>query len=291
MQINRLLETVLILLYRKKATAKELAERFDVSPRTIYRDIDTLSLSGIPVYSIKGKNGGIFLDDSFTLDQAILNDSQQEDLFLALNLLKSLGILETDKLLQKFESVFDLKDWIEISLPSTLPSDDDRFATLRNAILLTRKITFIFYSKHGQTMLMTVEPLKIIFRGQSWYLLAHRAEEQEYRLFSIENIKSVQLLEESFHPVFPETIDTLFDTFHVTLQFSKRIAYNLYDRFYYEEATVNSDNSYNITFEFSQIDDLYSFLLPFGKNVRILEPEWVKETVCAHAKHFLENNL
>lgn len=291
MQINRMLETVLILLYRKKTTAKELAERFEVSSRTIYRDIDALSLSGIPVYSIKGKNGGIFLDDSFTLDQALLNGSQQEDLFLALNLLKSLGILETDKLLHKFESVFQLKDWIEISLPSSLPDGDDTFSIVRKAVLLTRKVTFIFYSKHGQTMLLTVEPLKIIFRGQSWFLLAHLSEEQQYRLFPIESIKSVQLLDESFHPELPEDIDALVDTFQVTLQFSKRIAYNLYDRFFHEKATVNADNSYNITFEFSRIDDLYSFLLPFGKNVRIIEPEWVKETVCAHAKHFLENNL
>lgn len=291
MQINRLLETVLILLYRKKTTAKELAERFSVSPRTIYRDIDTLSLSGIPVYSIKGKNGGIFLDDSFTLDQALLNDTQQEDLFLALNLLKSLGILETDKLLHKFESVFELKDWLEISLPASLSNNDETFTILRKSIFLTKKITFIFYSKHGQTMLKTVEPLKIIFRGQSWFLLAYLSEEQRYQLFPIERIKTVQLLEESFHPVYPETIDPLFDTFKVTLQFSKRIAYNLYDRFFHEKATVNSDNSYTITFEFSQIDDLYSFLLPFGKNVRIIEPEWVKETICAHAKHFLENNL
>lgn len=291
MQINRLLETVLILLYRKQTTAKELAERFEVSTRTIYRDVDALSLSGIPVYSVKGKNGGIFLDDSFTLDQALLNDTQQEDLFLALNLLKSLGILETDKLLHKFDSVFDLKEWIEISLPSSLPNETDTFTMLRKAILLTRKTTFIFYSKRGQTMLIQAEPLKIIFKGQSWLLLAFVPEKQSHTLFPLESIKSVQLTEESFHPIFPENIDDLYETFKVTLQFSKRIAYNIYDRFFHEKVTVNPDNSYNITFEFTKVDDLYSFLLPFGKNVRIVEPEWVKETVYAHAKHFLENNL
>ncbi|MHC5216641.1 helix-turn-helix transcriptional regulator [Enterococcus sp. LJL128] len=291
MQINRLLEIILILLYRKKTTAKEMAERFSVSVRTIYRDVDTLSVSGIPVYSVKGKNGGIFLEDSFTLDQALLGNEEKDDLFLALNLLKSLGILETDELMRKFESAFDLTDWLELTLPATLPHNNNTFSQLKKAILLVRKITFIFYSRYGQTMLITAEPLKIIFRSQSWFLLGYVPEKKEHQLFRIDCIKSITILDEYFHPKLPESIDNLFDKFKVTLQFSKRIAYNQYDRFFYDEVSVNPDNSYNITFEFTELDELYSFLLPFGRNVKIIEPLWVKEKICAHAKYFLENNL
>lgn len=102
MQVIRLLQTTLILLSRKQVTAKELAERFQVSVRTIYRDVDALSLAGVPVYANKGRNGGIFLDDSYHVSHALIDKEEQDDLFLALHLLQSVGLADTDELMKKW---------------------------------------------------------------------------------------------------------------------------------------------------------------------------------------------
>ncbi|EOH90832.1 helix-turn-helix transcriptional regulator [Enterococcus pallens] len=115
MQVIRLLQTTLILLNRKKVTAKELADRFQVTPRTVYRDIDALSLAGVPVYSVKGRNGGIYLDESFYVDNTLM-EKEQDDLLLALHLLQSIGLADTEELMQKLRSVYDWSDWLSVDL-------------------------------------------------------------------------------------------------------------------------------------------------------------------------------
>lgn len=84
MQINRLFEIVYILLDKKRVTSRELAERFEVSSRTIYRDIETLSAAGIPVYMSKGKGGGISLLPDFVLNKAVITDEEKEEILSSL---------------------------------------------------------------------------------------------------------------------------------------------------------------------------------------------------------------
>jgi len=91
MQSSRLFEIIYLLLNKKSMTAKELAERFDVSTRTIYRDVDVLSLAGIPVYTEKGKNGGISLLPDYVLNKSILSESEQEEILSALQSLSCIG--------------------------------------------------------------------------------------------------------------------------------------------------------------------------------------------------------
>jgi len=106
MQINRLLEIVYILLNQKNTTAKQLAERFSVSQRTIYRDIDALSLAGIPVYTEKGKGGGISLLPEFVLSKSILSDKEQNEILSSLQGLTNMGTVDSDHALQKLSAVF-----------------------------------------------------------------------------------------------------------------------------------------------------------------------------------------
>lgn len=80
MQINRLFEIVYILLEKEKVTARELAERFEVSTRTVYRDIEALSCAGIPVYMSKGKGGGVSLLPGFTLNKAVITEGEKAEI-------------------------------------------------------------------------------------------------------------------------------------------------------------------------------------------------------------------
>lgn len=106
MQINRLFETVCILLNRGQVTAKELAEKFEVCERTIYRDIDALSSAGIPVYTSKGKGGGIRLLDNFVLDRTLFSDKEQNELLLSLQSMKVTEYPDIDTILSKLKAIF-----------------------------------------------------------------------------------------------------------------------------------------------------------------------------------------
>jgi len=117
LKINRLLEITILLLNCKTVTAKELAGRFGVSTRTIYRDIDVLSLAGVPVYTNKGNGGGISLLEEFTLNKTMLNENESEGLLLALKTMSMTRYPETQSILDKIGSIFknnNADDWIDI---------------------------------------------------------------------------------------------------------------------------------------------------------------------------------
>ena len=120
MKINRLIEIITILLNRP-ATAKELADRFGVSTRTIYRDVDALSSAGVPIYTDKGKGGGISLLEDYTLNKTMLSKSESDGLILALKAMGATDYPEADAILEKIGSIFKSNvahDWIEVYFES-----------------------------------------------------------------------------------------------------------------------------------------------------------------------------
>jgi len=117
MKINRLTEIIIILLNKKIVTAKELADKFEVSTRTIYRDIEELSLSGIPVYMSKGKNGGISLLEEYSINKTILSDKDKQSLIVALKTLEATKYPEIDSVTNKISFMLnreELSNWIDI---------------------------------------------------------------------------------------------------------------------------------------------------------------------------------
>ncbi|MBO1304776.1 WYL domain-containing protein [Enterococcus sp. 669A] len=288
MQIIRLLQTTLILLNRKKVTAKELAERFEVTPRTIYRDVDVLSLAGIPVYSVKGRNGGIYLEESFQVDNTLM-EQEQDDLLLALHLLQSIGLADTEKLMEKLGSVYDWSDWLSVDLSQEGSTSSETFLQLKQALFSEKEIQFTYYTEYGQTRLIKAAPKRILYKYQTWYLLAYQLDQEKWQLYPLQRVKQVVLGEKIHGTLPPEELD--FPRIAVRLRFSKRIAYKRYDEFADLPLVDNPDSSFETTMEFAVFDDLYRFLLPLGKNVQILEPQWVKEKIVAYTQSFLENQL
>ena len=116
MQINRLFEIVYILLDKNTTSAKELAEHFEVSTRTIYRDVDTLSKAGIPIYATQGKNGGIALLDNFVLNKTVISEDEQNNILFALKSFTATAYPEIEDTLSKLSSLFkkDNRNWIEV---------------------------------------------------------------------------------------------------------------------------------------------------------------------------------
>ncbi|MBO0451377.1 MULTISPECIES: helix-turn-helix transcriptional regulator [Enterococcus] len=288
MQVIRLLQTTLILLSRKQVTAKELAERFQVSTRTIYRDVDALSLAGVPVYANKGRNGGIFLDDSYHVSNALIEKEEQDDLFLALHLLQSVGLADTKKLLKKMGTVYDWSEWLAVDLSQTEIASRT-FEQIKKALFNHCEITCIYHTEYGQTRLLSLAPKRVLYKYQTWYLLAWEMSKKEWLLLPIKQIREVVLTEPICYS-FPEEVLT-FPQLTVRLRFSKRIAYKKYAEFADLDWQDNPDSSFEASLTFTEFDDLYRFLLPLGKNVELLSPPWIREKVLNYVSAFYDNHF
>ncbi|MDE7382714.1 MAG: HTH domain-containing protein, partial [Treponemataceae bacterium] len=154
MQVNnRLFEIVYILLQKKKVTAKELAERFEVSTRTIYRDVETLSRANVPIYATQGKDGGIALLDKYVLNKTILSEEEQNQILFALQSMKNVSGQNERGVLEKLSTLFNkaVNDWIKIDFSSWEKdsAQETKFEIIKKAILNKNRIEFVYYNSNG----------------------------------------------------------------------------------------------------------------------------------------------
>ena len=161
MQTTRLFEIIYTLLNKQTTTAKELAEHFGVSQRTIYRDVDILSLAGIPIYTEKGKGGGIRLLPDYVLNKSLLSEKEQDEILSALQGLSSVKTAETDQVLKKLSTIFNKSTvrWLEVDFTDWGFHNSDAFYKFKTAILERRIAEFDYYSTFGEKTLRRVEPI------------------------------------------------------------------------------------------------------------------------------------
>lgn len=288
MQISRLFATVYILLNKKKVTAKELASYFEVSVRTIYRDIDTLSASGIPIYTSKGKNGGVSLLENFVLDKSLLSDQEQDEVLMSLQSLSSLDVPDVDPLLNKLKTLFSKQStsWIDIDFSHWGSSDIDRqkFTSLKIAILNQTPVTFDYYSSYGEKTERSVEPLKIFFKGQSWYLYGYCRLKKDLRLFKITRMKDLTPLNETFEREIPDDIGHNFQSKHardvtLVIKFDEKIAYRVYDEFDPTCIQKHEDGCFTVTVTFPENEWVYGYILSYGCHAEVLAPIHIREII------------
>lgn len=201
--INRLLGIIYILLNKGNVTAAELAERFEVSVRTIYRDVETLSMAGIPVYSRKGKNGGIGLTEQFVLNKMLISKEEQQRILAALTSLGEMGGKEEAEILQKLGDFFkaDTPAWVSIDFSDWSGRRQELFEQIREAILGRHVMEFDYYGQYGEMTHRTVEPIQLLFKDYTWYVRAYCRNKQALRLFKVLRMKRVQVLDEVFEAV------------------------------------------------------------------------------------------
>ena len=299
MQVNnRLFEIVYILMQKKKITAKELADRFDVSTRTIYRDIEILSRANIPIYSSKGKDGGIGLLEEYVLNKTILSEDDQNQILFALQgMIKVVGQDEKN-ILEKLSILFNKKvdDWIKIDFSNwgKDSTQKERFDIIKTAILNKNKIEFTYYNSNGDKSKRIVEPLQIWFKDKSWYLISYCKLKEDYRIFKIARIKEIKILEEHFKRELPKEQKKEkynFKIISLELEISKEMAYRVYDEFESSEITKNQDGNFIVKVEYPENEWVYSYILSFGEHIKILSPNRVKNIVKDKLEKTLKNFL
>lgn len=287
MQINRLFEIVYILLNKKSITAKELSEHFEVSQRTIYRDIDTLCECRIPIYTSKGKGGGIGLLDSFILNKSILSEDEQNEILCALKSLQATNYKDNNSVLSKLSNLFGTTNtnWIEIDFSGWNSNSEENFSLLKHAILNTKVVSFDYYSSYGEKTTRSVEPLQLWFKDKNWYLKAFCKLKESYRIFRLSRIKNLFISDETFIRKLPEiqlesrSLEKNHDIVNLKLNINSSQSYRVYDEFDYDQITVNDDNTFTVSASYPQGEWIYSYILSFGPDVTVLEPEYVRNII------------
>lgn len=284
MKINRLFEIVYLLLQKDRITASELADRFEVSTRTIYRDVDMLSSAGIPIYMNKGRGGGISLLPNFVLDKSVLTEEDKENILSSLSAFKSVDLREKNELLEKFTSIFGESyiDWLEVDFSSWSNQNDQAalFKDLKNAICKRKVVTFIYSNSKGDQEQRRVEPLKLCFKGEAWYLYGYCGKRQDYRFFKLMRIKNLNVTEEvvehtAYGQVLHEENKYVPELVHLKLHIDRQMAYRVYDEFENYKKTEDED----FIVEIDLPDDQWTlyYISTFGSYCEVLEPKKVRE--------------
>lgn len=283
MHLQRLFEIVYLLLYRKKVTAKELAERFEVSTRTIYRDIDTLSAAGIPIYTNKGKDGGIFLMEHFILNRALLSEEEQQLILSALKGVQTITDDSTDTL-ERMRTLFHQQetDWIAMDLSDWSNRSRKDFETIRDAIQIRHTISFSYCGSNGSQSKRQAYPLQLWFKEHTWYLKAYCTARADYRLFKLSRMQEVHMEKETFLPMqYPDEEDMTLPiaTTDITLWVDSCMAYRLYDEYTFEQIEKLEDGNFLVHINYPEDEWVYGMLLSYGPYAKVLSPSTVKEKV------------
>ena len=290
MQLNRLLEMIYLLLERECVTAKEFAEHFEISTRTVYRDVEALSQAGIPIYMVKGSGGGIRLEERFTLKNALLSENEQQEILASLQGLSALPIPAPDReqtlsLLHKLSGAFQTsgQPWLDVDLSDWSDRRQQIFEEIKQAILQRRVICFDYYAGSGQKTARKAEPVQLWFKDKSWYLRAFCLEKMAMRTFRLTRMKRITVTQEHFSPrELPEPTPGEAcqpPIIRFTLRIDPSQAYRVYDDFEEEEITAEADGSFIVHLHYPDGGWVYGMILSYGPYAEVLEPPQLRETI------------
>lgn len=317
MQESRLFKILYYLLDKGRATAPELADRFEVSVRTIYRDIDALSGAGVPVYTETGRNGGIYLMDHFVLDRMVLTDREKMEILSALQSTGAVGNEGGKSVFEKLSALFQMQseNWYEVDFSRWGDSnrDNEKFELLKKAILSHRRVRILYAGTSQRKTLRIIEPLKLLYKSRAWYLKAWCTEKEGFRLFKLNRILEWELQEENFTPMpFPELEDgssadsePLLDEAGrgdlnrpapaslppwIILSFPHEMAYRVYDEFDISQIEEQRDGCLRVTTQMPMDEWLIAFLLSFGYQVEVIEPAYLRAILAERALKIYQRN-
>lgn len=286
-----------MLLTKDTITAKQLADYFEVSVRTIYRDIELLSSLNVPIYMNKGKNGGISLLKDYKFDKTLLTEEDQNQILFALQSLEQLGG-NNSNVFSKMKLLFNksYKNWIDVDFTIWGKSaiQNEIFSTIKKATIDMKKIEFTYYNSYGEKNKRLVEPLQICFKYNAWYVFAYDELKKDYRLFKITRMKDLKILDENFMRNIPDREyykEKKVKTIVITLEIDKEMSYRVYDEFEEDCVSIMKNGNYLVKVEYPVSDWIYGYILSFGEYAKVISPEEVKQVVKDKLEKCINNYL
>lgn len=294
MRIDRMLAITILLLNKNRVNARELADKFEVSIRTVYRDIDAISMAGIPITSYSGKQGGFGIIDSFKLDRQLLT---MKDLLAILSALKGINVTledkELDSAIEKITCLIPddktnlLEDHMQHISIDILPwgykkSQQKYLKCIHNSITENKIIEFQYENGKGEIRQRKIEPMTLIFKGYAWYLFGYCLFRNDYRLFRLSRMNEVIISDEKFErkektykEFFRESYQSA-NLVDVTLKFSNKVKQKVIEYFGEDKINTQNDGSLIVKFTYPEDDYLFSIILGFEEHVELLEPAYMR---------------
>lgn len=286
MKNNRLFKILYYVLEKGKVTANELAEKYEVSIRTIYRDIDVLSSSGIPIYATQGKGGGIEIADDFVLKKSFLSENEQEQILIALKGLELINKEYDNELLTKLTALFKTKNtnWIEVDFTNWQRSKsyDELFKDIKSAIINKNIVHFIYFSSNKKETSRKVKPIRLLFKGWDWYMYAFCLSRNDFRYFKLSRIKEFEILPNTFEDDFDNIVlkkeMEYEETVFVNVKFDRKMAFRVYDEV---SSAIKEDEDGNLyaTVELPNDYNLYNYIFSYGDAIEVLEPKEIRDKI------------
>ena len=290
MKVNRLVSMIMILLDKERIGAQELADLFEVSPRTIYRDIDAINMAGIPIRSISGVGGGFEIMQQYKIDQKVFSTADLSAIMMGLSSLA--GMVRGDELVHALAKVKSFipaeraKDialkanQINIDLSSWMGNGNIQpyLEMIKTALQQSKLVSFEYIAHHGKKTARTAEPYQLVLKSNHWYLQGYCHKRNDFRLFRLSRMSNLQIQEETFTPRdYPKpTLDSadIFETMQTKIKI--RIHQSVLDRVLdfcsYEDLSPDGDAYYIVRFPFIENEYHYDILLGFGDKCECLEP-------------------
>lgn len=282
MKVDRLIGILSILLQKESTTAPELAQHFEVSRRTINRDLETLCQAGIPIVTRQGQGGGISIMDGYRMERTLLTSQEMLDIVAGLRSLDSVN--ETKRYVQLMEKLSvnssDIKEGrqsVLIDLSSWYPTAlAPKIECIRSAIDSKRELAFLYYSPHRESR-RQIEPYYLIFQWSSWYVWGWCKQRQDFRLFKLNRMDDVALLDNTFagRPCpLPELGDehVFAGGIDIKALFLPEYKWRLVEEYGPYCYTLQDDGRLLLQTSFTNKDYLMEWIFSFRDGVELVEP-------------------
>ncbi|NOU73461.1 WYL domain-containing protein [Paenibacillus sp. LMG 31458] len=303
MKTARMFSILIYLLKKKLVSADELANEFEVSKRTIYRDMDALSAIGIPIISYLGKNGGFTLIDNYQLDKFTFNEEEKKFLLEGLTLKSELFDNHQLSILQrKIELLKENKEEFHSNITITSSTlhretiEEETKVKIKKVLSIIdegNKICIHYVSQTANISSRIIQPLKLNFMNGSWYLEAFCESKKALRLFKLTRIRNMEVIYDNTRTAYTEANEYLtaksVKIEKIILLFSKSELGKLYDFFTDDEISVLEDGSLKVDFNYDTTKNILPFLLMFGRHVKILSPIWLENEYRNEIKFIYES--
>lgn len=294
MKIDRLIGIITTLQRKGKVTAPYLAEKFEVSRRTINRDIETICSAGIPIVTTQGQDGGIEIMPGFNLDTTVFTEEELQSIFIGLKSLDSVSKTEKHKKIsEKIGRAISVSDSIVINLSSYhKESLSDKIELLKEAIKEHKCVSFHYYYNKGEEDKL-IEPALIIFEWSNWYILGWCPAREDFRMYKLVRLWDLKLTENRFEPKeIPDDkmnfLKNMTDNIFITAIYEASEKYRLVEEFGPYSYTILDDGRLYTEWGYSSVENALRWHLSFGSNVEIIKPESFKKRYAEELKKMSE---
>ena len=297
MKIDRLVSLIMILLDKKRIGAQELAEIFEVSPRTIYRDIDTINMAGIPVCSIPGVGGGFEIMQNYKIDKNVFSTTDLSAILMGLssisNMIRGDELVNTLTKVKSFIPAGRAKDielkanqiYIDLSPWTGKRNIQEYLETIKTALQERKLLSFEYADRYGNITARTAEPYQLVLKSSHWYWQGYCHKRNDFRLFKLSRMSNLQIKEESFVPrvyqkpqlEFDDILEAMQTT--IKIRIHKSIMERVLDFCTYENFSTEGDEHYIVNFPFIENEYYYNILFSFGNKCECLEPLHIRTEI------------